>query len=168
LQQSTGARTCVLTVGHQGASTKNGLASTYLAASEAAVCVDASIRTTLLKRALSKGVIDQDVRPPAPAGRTEHPDLPAQIGPCQFGRFGGWVTVRCPREFAPLMRMAGGMWDPGARQWCIVPRRIGPVLQEVLRTTRSAAPEGADHDWRHRRCPNTRRTGVSAIDGLEG
>ena len=25
-------------------------------------------------------------------------DLPARIGPVEFGRPGGWVTVRCPRE----------------------------------------------------------------------
>lgn len=28
----------------------------------------------------------------------------AQIGPCQFGQVGRWVTVRCPRDLEPLMR----------------------------------------------------------------
>jgi hypothetical protein len=29
-------------------------------------------------------------------------DLPTSIGPVQFGQLGGWVTVRCPRDLAPL------------------------------------------------------------------
>ena len=48
---------------------------------------------------------------------------------------GGWVTVRCPSDYEPLMRKAGGMWDPGARLWFLHPRRVGPVLRELQRTT---------------------------------
>ena len=62
-------------------------------------------------------------------------DLPAHIGPVQFGRLGGWVTVQCPREHVPLMVAAGGLWDPGAGRWLIEPRRIGPVIRELERTT---------------------------------
>jgi hypothetical protein len=31
------------------------------------------------------------------------------------------------------MRRAGGAWDPGARQWLIERRRIGPVIRELER-----------------------------------
>ena len=62
-------------------------------------------------------------------------ELPAQRGPVQFGVLGGWVTVRCPRDFDPLMRQAGGVWDPGARRWLIERRRIGPVIRALERAT---------------------------------
>jgi hypothetical protein len=35
------------------------------------------------------------------------PDIPAQIGPCAFGRLGAWVTVRCPHDYDALMRVCG-------------------------------------------------------------
>ena len=64
---------------------------------------------------------------------TRYPDIPEQVGLVRFGHFGGWITARCPPEYAPLMLKAGGMWDPGARQWCVDPRRIDQVLQELRR-----------------------------------
>lgn len=60
--------------------------------------------------------------------------MPANIGPVQFGHLGGWITVRCPRDLDPLMRRAGGVWDPGARHWLIQPHRIGPVIRHLDRT----------------------------------
>jgi hypothetical protein len=30
--------------------------------------------------------------------------IPAHIGPCEFGRLGGWVVVKCPCEYDTLMR----------------------------------------------------------------
>jgi hypothetical protein len=33
------------------------------------------------------------------------------------------------------MRRAGGVWEPGARQWLVERRRIGPVIRELERTT---------------------------------
>ena len=33
------------------------------------------------------------------------------------------------------MAAAGGLWDPGGRRWLIEPRRIGPVIRELERTT---------------------------------
>ena len=42
--------------------------------------------------------------------------------------------VRCPREHDPLMRPAGGLWDPGARYWLIEPRRLGPAIRALERT----------------------------------
>ena len=61
--------------------------------------------------------------------------IPTRIGPVEFGTLGGMVAVRCPRDLDPLMRQAGGQWEPGSRRWLIERRRIGPVLRELLRTT---------------------------------
>jgi hypothetical protein len=61
--------------------------------------------------------------------------LPAQIGPCQFGMLGSWITVRCPRDFDPAMRRAGGQWEPGTRRWLIEHRRIWPLIRTLQRTT---------------------------------
>jgi len=56
-------------------------------------------------------------------------DVPPSIGPVVFGTLGvGWVMVRCPRQYDELMRGAGGVWEPGARQWLVERRRIGPVI----------------------------------------
>ena len=44
---------------------------------------------------------------------TDH--LPTRIGPYELGQLGNWITVRCPRELAPLMRQASGQWEPGRR-----------------------------------------------------
>jgi hypothetical protein len=55
------------------------------------------------------------------------------IGPCQFGRFGGWITIRRSPAFAPLMRRAGALCDPTHHRWCIAPNRIGPVLDQLER-----------------------------------
>jgi hypothetical protein len=62
-------------------------------------------------------------------------DLPTRIGPVQFGHLGGWIAVRCPHDFDPLMRGAGGAGEPGARQWLVERHRIGPVIREPERTT---------------------------------
>jgi hypothetical protein len=32
------------------------------------------------------------------------------------------------------MRRAGSVWEPGAQQWLIERRRIGPVIRELERT----------------------------------
>jgi hypothetical protein len=61
--------------------------------------------------------------------------LPARIGPCEFGELGRLVAVRCPGEFADVMRRAGGQWEPGSRRWLIERRRIGPVIRALQRTT---------------------------------
>ena len=62
-------------------------------------------------------------------------DPPRQIGPCQFEPFAGWIAVRCPREYDRLCEMAGGAWEPGSRRWLIVPRRIGPLLAQLVSQT---------------------------------
>jgi hypothetical protein len=43
-------------------------------------------------------------------------DVPARVGPCTFGQLSKLIAVRCPREFDPLMRRAGGQWEPGSRR----------------------------------------------------
>ena len=51
----------------------------------------------------------------------------------RFGVLGGWITVRCPRDYDSLMRNAGGQWEPGSRRWLIERRRIGPVIRTLER-----------------------------------
>jgi hypothetical protein len=60
-------------------------------------------------------------------------DVPENIGPVVFGVGVGWVTIRCPHQYDDLMRRAGATWDPGARQWLIERRRIGPVIRGLER-----------------------------------
>jgi hypothetical protein len=61
-------------------------------------------------------------------------DVPQSIGPVVFGTLGvGWVMVQCPQQYDELMRRAGGVWEPGARQWLVERRRIGPVIRELER-----------------------------------
>ena len=68
--------------------------------------------------------------------RVPIPPLPAQIGPCRLSPFGErWVAVRGPREFEPLMRRAGGLWDPASRRWLVERRRIGPLVRNLRRAT---------------------------------
>ena len=64
---------------------------------------------------------------------TDHP--PTRIGPCEFLQLGNWITVRCPRELEPLMRQAGGQWEPGSRRWLIERRRIVPLIRRLERLT---------------------------------
>jgi hypothetical protein len=62
------------------------------------------------------------------------PPLPAQIGPCQLSAFGEtWVVVRCPQDYDPLTRQAGGVWEPGGRRWLVERRRIGPLVRNLRR-----------------------------------
>jgi hypothetical protein len=65
---------------------------------------------------------------------SDHNNIPTSIGPVVFGTLGHWVTVRCPRQYDELMRRAGGTWNPGARQWLVERRRIGPVIRKLERT----------------------------------
>jgi hypothetical protein len=44
------------------------------------------------------------------------------------------VAVRCPTDLEPLMRQAGGAWDPGLRHWLIERRRVGPLVRNLRRT----------------------------------
>jgi hypothetical protein len=60
---------------------------------------------------------------------------PPASGPVVFGTLGvGWVMVRCPQQYDELMCRAGAIWEPGARQWLIERRRIGPVIRELEHT----------------------------------
>jgi hypothetical protein len=62
-------------------------------------------------------------------------DLPSRIGPAEFGTVGAMVAIRCPHDLAPLMRQAGGIWEPGGRRWLIEPRRMGPLIRNLRRAT---------------------------------
>jgi hypothetical protein len=62
-------------------------------------------------------------------------DLPAQVGPVEFGWLGQWVTVHCPTEFSALMRQAGGVWDPGSRRWFIHQRRVALLIRKLKHLT---------------------------------
>jgi hypothetical protein len=59
-----------------------------------------------------------------------------QIGPCALEAWGAkWVTVRCPNALAPLVRGAGGLWDPGRRLWLVERRRAGPLMRRLEKAT---------------------------------
>ena len=54
----------------------------------------------------------------APAGKATaltQINVPDRIGPVVFGTLGGWITVRCPQDHAPLMRDAGPAGGAGPR-----------------------------------------------------
>jgi hypothetical protein len=63
-------------------------------------------------------------------------DLPARIGPAEFSAFAdAFVAVRCPSELAPLIRAAGGEWEPGGKRWLVRRRRLGPLIRNLQRVT---------------------------------
>ena len=45
------------------------------------------------------------------------------------------VVVRCPHDLDPLMRKAGGLWEPGGRRWLINRGRMGPLIRNLRRVT---------------------------------
>jgi hypothetical protein len=61
--------------------------------------------------------------------------LPTRIGPVEFSMLGAMVAVRCPVYLVPLLRNAGGMWEPGSRRLLVERRRIGPLIRELHRAT---------------------------------
>jgi len=65
----------------------------------------------------------------------EQAALPGHIGPAEFSVLGAMVAVRCPRELDPLMRKAGGMWEPDSRRWLIERRRMNPLVRNLRRAT---------------------------------
>lgn len=66
---------------------------------------------------------------------TTHPDLPARVGPAEFSILGAMVVVRCPHDLDPLMRKAGGLWQPGGRHWLIHRGRMGPLIRNLRGAT---------------------------------
>jgi len=62
-------------------------------------------------------------------------NLPARVGPVEFGTLGKLIAVRCLAESNEVMRWAGGQWEPGSRRWLIERRRIGPVICQLRRQT---------------------------------
>lgn len=67
--------------------------------------------------------------------RWPDPPVPARIGPCEFDLLGSMVAVRCPQDLDPLLRQAGGVWEPGSRRWLIERRRLGPLVRGLRRAT---------------------------------
>jgi hypothetical protein len=65
------------------------------------------------------------------------PDIPTRIGSVVFERLERWVTIRCPPEFSPLMRRAGGIWETDRQRWLIHVRRIDFVIRVLRRVTDS-------------------------------
>ena len=54
---------------------------------------------------------------------SEQQDLPAML------------VVRCPHDLDPLMRAAGGLWEPGGRRWLFTRNRVGPLMRNLRRAT---------------------------------
>jgi hypothetical protein len=61
--------------------------------------------------------------------------LPQGIGPCEFGQLGALIAGRCPSDLDPLLRQAGGRWEPASRRWLVEPRRLGPLVRALRRAT---------------------------------
>jgi hypothetical protein len=61
--------------------------------------------------------------------------LPSRVGPAEFGEMGRMIAVRCPKELSPILKRAGGQWEPGSRRWLVERRRIGPVMRALERET---------------------------------
>jgi len=66
---------------------------------------------------------------------TSPDSLPARIGPAEFSTLGAIVAVRCPSDLAPLMRKAGGLWEPGSKRWLVERRRLNPLIRDLRRST---------------------------------
>jgi hypothetical protein len=75
------------------------------------------------------------LQPPTPRELAALAELPSRIGPVEFDTLGAMVAVRCPRDLDPLMRKAGGMWEPGSRRWLIERWRINPLIRNLQRAT---------------------------------
>ena len=67
--------------------------------------------------------------------RWPDPPVPARVGPCEFDLLGAIVAVRCPSDFDPLMRQAGGQLELGSRRWLIERRRLGPLVRALRQAT---------------------------------
>jgi len=80
-------------------------------------------------------------KPAQPHANHQGPDRgrwhqPGRVGPAEFSAFaGGLIAVRCPSELAPLIRAAGGEWEPGGRRWLVRRRRLGPLIRKLRRET---------------------------------
>jgi hypothetical protein len=61
--------------------------------------------------------------------------LPGNIGPAEFSALGALVAVRCPHYLDPILRKAGGLWEPGTRRWLIERHRINPLIRNLRRAT---------------------------------
>ena len=77
------------------------------------------------------------------------------------------MVVRCPHDLDPLMRAAGGLWEPGGRRWLLTRGRMGPLLRELRRATDPLFRQaGIDLDGRGR--PEGERAASAAQGSGEG
>ena len=70
--------------------------------------------------------------------------------PAELDTLGGMVAARYPRELVPLMKKAGGTWEPGSRRWLIERRRIGPLVRALRRATDPLFRQAGDGAGRRR------------------
>ena len=88
-----------------------------------------------MARDLGRFLQSPSARVRAARNLAEEAAMPGHIGPAEFSVLGSMVAVRCPRDLDPLMRKAGGMWEPGSRRWLIERRRINPLVRNLRRAT---------------------------------
>jgi hypothetical protein len=57
--------------------------------------------------------------------------IPDRIGPVELEQHGRLIAVRCPSDFADLLRRAGAQWDRGGRIWWIQQHRAGRLIRNL-------------------------------------
>lgn len=59
-------------------------------------------------------------------GRLTIGKLPHRIGPVEIERLGSLFALRCPHDLDPLMRAAGGIWEPASQRAAEARRKSRP------------------------------------------
>ena len=98
------------------------------------------------------------LQPPIPREARLRPAVPARIGPAEFSKLGAMVAVRCPQELDPLMRKAGGLWEPGSRRWLILRPPGRPPGAGAAAHHGPAVPAGGHRSGRGRQPMNDLRS----------
>jgi hypothetical protein len=74
--------------------------------------------------------------------------LPHRIGSVRIDRLGSLFAVRCPADLDPLMREAGGIWEPDSRRWLLVGSRLVQLAPTLRRKTEPLFRwAGINLDW---------------------
>jgi hypothetical protein len=100
--------------------------------------IDRTTRCTAKARREDRCVMAPGPRPrPLPA--TAHTARAGCAGGCarthrsgEFEMLGAMVVVHFPHDLHPLMRKAGGMWEPGGKRWLIHRGRMGPLMRDRM------------------------------------
>ena len=61
--------------------------------------------------------------------------LPHRIGPVEIERLGSLFALRCPHDLDPLMRAAGGIWEPDSRRWLLTGSLVLRLVPALRRAT---------------------------------